>query len=71
MKDWNGGNVTGARAIGEMRDGCHFWGAETQRPDWIPLYERGVRDILWKSASEEIEIRGRLEELLSRKNEAA
>lgn len=70
MKDWNGGNVTGA-AIDETRDGGHFRGADTQRPDRIASYERGVRDVLWKSASEEMERRGRLEERLTRKNEAA
>lgn len=45
--------------IDKMRDGCHFRGAETQRPDRIALYEGGVCDVLWKSASEEMERRGR------------
>jgi hypothetical protein len=49
MKDWTSGNVTGA-AIDEMRDGRHFRGGDTQRPDRIASYEEGVRDVLWKSA---------------------
>lgn len=60
-------------AIDEVEESYHFRGAETQRSDWVALNERGVRGVRgvqWKSASEELERRGRLEEPLKR-DEAA